>query len=104
MSQLDAMRLVELTRRRLVDLAVSENYMRSQSMAAAAEAIWAGPGAGGGLVSDLWVQSAFPSRLSSDGLGSLAEEGLFPTGLCDYLDSHGKFPPVASCLRIRPRP
>ena len=75
---MDALQLVEMTRQRLVDLAVSENYLRSPSLAGAAAEIWRGPGDEGGLVSELWVQGAFPSKLSEDSLESLAGGGLFP--------------------------
>ncbi len=89
---MDALRLVEFTRQRLVDLAVSENYLRSKDVSSAAAEIWAGPGEGGGLVSELWVQGAFPNKKSADTLQSLANEGLFPSELMRYLDAHGKFP------------
>jgi DEAD/DEAH box helicase domain-containing protein len=81
-----------MTRQRLVDLAVSENYLRSPSLAGAASEIWRGPGEQGGLVSELWIQGAFPSKSSEDSLESLAREGLFPRDLCGYLDGTGKFP------------
>jgi hypothetical protein len=92
LSQIDALQLVEFTRQRLVDLAVSENYLRSPVLARAAEKIWQGAGEHGGLVSKLWIQGAFPSRSSEDSLKSLATEGLFPQDLCDYLDRTSKFP------------
>jgi hypothetical protein len=81
-----------MTRQRLVDLAVSENYLRNPNLAGAASEIWRGAGDQGGLVSELWIQGAFPSKLSQDSLGSLAGEGLFPRGLCDILDRTGEFP------------
>ena len=89
---MDALKLVEMTRQRLVDLAVSENYLGDAALAGAAAEIWRGAGEQGGLVSELWVQGAFPSRLSDDSLKSLAMEGLFPQDLYQYLDSNGKFP------------
>jgi len=92
LSQIDALKLVEFTRRRLVDLAVSENYLRNPTLACAAEKIWQDAGEHGGLVSELWIQGAFPSKSSEDSLDSLATEGLFPRNLCDYLDRTGKFP------------
>jgi len=92
-SQLDALELVELMRRRLVDLAVSENYLQDAALAEAAATVWSGEAEDGGrLVSELWVQGAFPSKLSDDSLESLADDGLFPRDLCRYLDSSGKFP------------
>lgn len=81
-----------MVRQRLVDLAVSENYVRNTAIGDAAAAIWRGAGAQGGLVSELWVQGAFPSKLSEDSLKSLAAERLFRQDLCDYLDVADRFP------------
>ena len=83
---MDALELVKLTRQRLADLAISENYVRDENVASAASEIWRGDGKRGGLVSDLWVQGAFPSKSSDESLESLAAEGLFPADLCKYLD------------------
>lgn len=92
MRQVDALKLVDLVKQRLVDVAVSENYVRDTALADAAAEIWRGPGDSGGLVSRLWVQGAFPSCKSDDTLRSLAVDGLFPADLCDYLDRPGGFP------------
>lgn len=92
MSELDALRLVDLTRDRVVNLATSENYLRDVELAASASRIWNGPAKEGGLVSELWVQGAYPSELSPDTLDSLAMEGIFPQGLRDYLERVGHFP------------
>jgi len=90
LSQIDALELVELMRRRLVNLAVSENYLRDSAVAGAAAKVWSGETQDGGqLVSELWVQGAFPSKLSEDSLESLAAQGLFPKDLCRYLNSTG---------------
>ncbi|MCW5980039.1 MAG: DEAD/DEAH box helicase [Bryobacteraceae bacterium] len=90
---MDALTLVEMARQRLVDLAVSENYVRDEAVANAATKIWRGDADDGGrLVSELYVQGAFPSELSEDTLDSLAREGLFPEDLCEYLDKNNKFP------------
>jgi len=89
LSQVDALELVKLTRRRLADLAISENYVRDENVAAAASEVWRSEGKKGGLVSDLWVQGAFPSKSSADSLATLASDGLFPSDLCDYLDGLG---------------
>lgn len=77
-------------RRRLVNLAVSENYLGDAALADAAANVWSGAAEDGGrLVSELWVQGAFPSKLSEDSLASLSAEGLFPGDLCRYLNSAG---------------
>lgn len=81
-----------MTRDRLVDLAISQNYIRKPDLSRAAAEIWRGPGGEGGLVSELWVQGAFPSKPSQDSLASLAAEGLFPLELAKYFDRVGKFP------------
>jgi hypothetical protein len=92
MSQLDALRLVEEMRDRAVSLATAENYIRDTKIASRAETIWSGPGRDGGLVSDVWIQGAFPSKQSKDSLNSLAKENLFPGDLVEYLDINHKFP------------
>lgn len=94
MNHLDALQLVDLMRERIGTLAVSENYLRDEKASKAAEKIWRGPAELGGLVSELWVQGAFPSALSEDTLASLSAEGLFPSDLSAYLGSlpRGGFP------------
>jgi hypothetical protein len=87
LSQVDALELVKLTRQRLADLAISENYIRDEEVSSAASEIWLGGGRNGGLVSDLWIQGAFPSKLSDDSLESLAAKSLFPADLCSYLNN-----------------
>jgi DEAD/DEAH box helicase domain-containing protein len=92
MTHMDSLQLVDLMQRRIVDLAVSENYLRDEGLSKAAAEIWRGPGSEGGLVSELWVQGAYPSRSSEDSLASLTSEGLFPADLAAYLDTTGRFP------------
>lgn len=92
MGQVDALKMVEHLRTRLVDLAVSENYVRDQQLSDAARDIWEGRGADGGLVSELWVEGAFPGELSGDSLRSLSDEGLFPPDLCLHVDARDAFP------------
>ena len=92
MSQLDALRLVDEMRDRMVSLATAENYVRDPKLARRAEEIWSGPGKDGGLVSQIWIQGAFPSEQSADCLASLAGEGLYPADLVNYLEVNKKFP------------
>ena len=63
MGQVDALKMVDHVRSRLVDLAVSENHFRDKRLSDAARSVWGGPGADGGLVSELWVEGAFPGEL-----------------------------------------
>ena len=92
MGQVDALKMVEHIRTRLVDLAVSENYVRDSNISNVARKIWEGPGAEGGLVSELWVEGTFPGERSRDSLKSLSSEGLFPEDLCQHLDARDAFP------------
>ena len=92
MGQVDALKMVEHLRTRLVDLAVSENHMRDSKVSDAARKVWAGPGNEGGLVSELWVEGAFPAKQSADSLRSLSDDGLFPSELCRHLNANDAFP------------
>ena len=92
MAHVDALRMVKNVRKRLVDLAVSENYLRDSGVADASRAVWDGPGEEGGLVSELWVEGAFPGKKSSDTLTSLSDEGIFPEDLCRHIKDRDVFP------------
>ena len=92
MSQLDALLLAEAVRERLVDFAVDNRGARDARLRDICRAIWAGPAAGGGLVSDLWVEGAFPSEASRSTLDSLAKARLFDPTLRDILDASGGMP------------
>jgi DEAD/DEAH box helicase domain-containing protein len=92
MSQLDALRLVEMTRERIVRLSVSENYLRDSSISDVAGKIWNSSPESGGLVSELWVQGAYPSELSSDTLSSLSKDGIFSPELANHLETVAAFP------------
>ncbi|MCG8430967.1 MAG: DEAD/DEAH box helicase [Candidatus Omnitrophica bacterium] len=92
MGKIDALKMVEHVRARLVDLAVSENYVRDPAISNVARSVWASQGIDGGLVSEIWVEGAFPGELSKDTLESLATEGLFPKDLCRHMDMRGVFP------------
>lgn len=92
MSQVDALRMADHVRSRLVDLAVSENYFRDAQISEVARRLWSGPGTEGGLVSELWVEGAFPGQRSTDSLKSLNKEGLLPDGLYDQIAKSRVFP------------
>ena len=75
MSQLDALRLSENLRRRMVDFAMDDNFVRDSELSDICRSIWGGPPSEGGLISDLWVEGAFPSKSSPHSLDSLVSEG-----------------------------
>ena len=92
MGQVDALKMVDHLRTRLVDLAVSENHVRDSNLSDAMRKIWEGLGEDGGLVSELWVEGVFTPELSKDSLRNLSEKGLFPAELCLHLDDRDVFP------------
>jgi DEAD/DEAH box helicase domain-containing protein len=91
-SQIDALKMVEHVRERLVDLAVAENYIRDKQVSDAVQRVWEGPGHEGGLVSELWVEGAFPGELTGDSIKSLSSDELFPEDLCRHIDLRKIFP------------
>jgi len=92
MEHTDALRLVERVRSRLVDLALTENFVRDEGLASACRAVWSGVGEEGGLVSELWVEGAFSEKQSEDTLRSLAASGVFDESLMRHLDDPDLFP------------
>ncbi|MCI0603728.1 DEAD/DEAH box helicase [bacterium] len=92
MGQVDALKLVNDVRTRLVDLATTENYLRDLDLSRICSALWSADGNDGGLVSELWVEGAFPSNNSDTTLQRLFEEGLFSETLCKHLDRTDRFP------------
>ena len=92
MGQVDALKMVDHLRTRLVDLAVSENHVRDRKLSDAMRRVWEGLGEDGGLVSELWVEGVFTPELSKDSLQELSEEGLFPLDLCLHLNDRDVFP------------
>ena len=96
MAQLEALALVRQLRQRLVDFGLDNNFVRDPSLAQILRQIWEGAPDQGGLVSELWVQAAFPSRSSTVTLDSLAKDGRFNSWLTEQLHKSGGLP------RMRP--
>lgn len=91
-AQLDALRLSENLRRRLVAFARESASLRDAHLSKICQRLWEGPARDGGLVSDLWVEGAFPAKESGDTLNSLTQQGAYPAGLTDHLDKRGVVP------------
>ena len=96
MAQLEALALVRQLRQRLVDFGLDSNFVRDPSLAQVLRHIWEGGPDQGGLVSELWVQAAFPSQPSVSTLDSLTQGGGFNSWLADQLHKSGGLP------RMRP--
>ena len=63
MGRVDALKMVEHLRTRLVDLAVSENYVRDSKLSEATRRVWQGPGEDGGwLVNSGWRRVSSPTQ------------------------------------------
>lgn len=92
MEHVDALRMVDHVRTRLLDLAVAENFLRDDSLSVTCREVWGRGGADGGLVSELWVEGAFPGEQSNDTLQTLANEGFFPRDLCTHITEREVFP------------
>lgn len=92
MSQLDALRLAEVVKERLVDFSIDDNFVQDKKLSEICRTIWSGSPKQGGLLSELWVEAAFPSASSSDSLKVLAEKGLFNKELCEHLHQNGAVP------------
>ena len=92
MTQLDALQLTDALRDRMVDFAADDNFVRDGRLAEIARRLWSGPADEGGLISDLWVEGAFPSKPSHESLDDLVAGGRFDSRLRDVLDTVGAMP------------
>ena len=92
MPQLDALELTESLRRRMVDFALDDNFIRDSKLEEIVRRIWNGPPDCGGLISDLWVEGAFPSKIAPFSLNDLVADGRFNSQLRDVLDSASAVP------------
>lgn len=92
MFQLDAIELASAVKQRLVDFAMDAHFVRDQQLADICRRIWSGRPESGGLLSDLWVEGAFPSETAPESLHDLVSQGLFNAQLCQHLDRQGVIP------------
>jgi len=92
MAQLDAIVLSAAVKQRMVDFALDDHFVQDLQLVEICRAIWSGPPERGGLLSDLWVEGAFPAKSSGETLGDLVAHGLFDQWLCLHLDKRGAVP------------
>ncbi len=92
MSQLDAINFSDALKKRLVDFSLDNNFVRDTKLIQICRNIWAGNPKDGGLVSDLWVEGAFPAMTSNNTLLDLVEAGKYNLELCNYLDNVNAVP------------
>ena len=92
MGQLDAIKLTNAIQNRMVDFAVDDNFAKDPKLTKIARQIWSGNPENGGLISDLWVEGAFPSEATDLTLDQLAGSGDFNSILSKQLNETGAMP------------
>jgi DEAD/DEAH box helicase domain-containing protein len=92
MSHLDALNLTKAIEKRLIELAVDSNFVRDPDLSQICRRLWSSSELRGRLVSDIWVEAAFASKLSEDTLASLASVEKFNIDLVSHLDSVKQVP------------
>lgn len=92
MTQLNALSLADSLRKRMVDFALDDNFVNDPELTDICRVIWGGAPNEGGLVSDMWVEGAFPSKTSAHSLDDLVAEGMFDANLRDVLDKPSAMP------------
>lgn len=91
-AQLDALGMTEAVRERLVDFALDDHFVRDKTLSDICRRIWSGPPETGGLLSELWVEGAFPAKDSDATLDGLAASHQFNADLCNLLDNNEAVP------------
>lgn len=91
-AQIDAIKMSQQIKERLVDLALADNFVNDQAVADALRSMWEDTPNNGGLVGDLWVEGVFPSVLSADTLRSLSDDGQFSPTITELLNANGQHP------------
>lgn len=91
-AQIDAVAMSAQVKARLVDLALSDNFVNDPQVSDALRGLWEDSPENGGLVGDLWVEGVFPSAASADSLESLSNEKVFSANLTKLLHTCGELP------------
>jgi hypothetical protein len=89
---LDALHLARRLRERLVDLCATDAATPDALMADAARKLWSADNSTTGLVSDVWVEAAFPAKTCEATTASLAAEGLLDAALVEHLHARDAVP------------
>lgn len=99
MHQLDAIRLSTNVRQRLTNFVTDDSFVRDPQLTAICKRIWGGAPEQGGLVSDLWVEGAFPAMTADPRaagkttcIDDLVQRGMFSAKLRDQLNNTDAVP------------
>src|SRR5579883_1844767 len=91
-AHLDALALTDAVLQRLVDFSLDTNPVRDQRLRQICRDLWSGAPEQGGLISELWVEGAFPAETAATTLTDLVDAGAFDCDLCLHLDKRGAVP------------
>ncbi len=92
MSQLDAIALSQAVKQRLVDFALNDHFVRDTQLTEICRELWSGIPETGGLLSDLWIEGAFPAKAAPESIEDLVKQACFNAELCYHLDKRGVVP------------
>ncbi len=92
MSQLDAIALSQAVKQRLVDFALDDHFVRDIQLTEVCRELWSGAPEKGGLLSDLWIEGAFPAKAVPESAEDLVKQGRFNAELYLHLDKRGVIP------------
>ncbi len=92
MFQLDAIALSQAVKQRLVDFALDDHFVRDSQLTDICRELWSGNPESGGLLSDLWIEGAFPAKNAPESLEDLVNQRRFNAKLCHHLDKRGAVP------------
>ena len=91
MSRLNAIRLTDSLRSRLVDFCLAHNHLRDEELREVCRRFWSGHPENGGLASELWVEGSIPHLSSGESLFDMVDRGQFSTRLAQHLEERGVF-------------
>jgi len=91
-SQVDAIALSKAVKQRLVDFALDDHFVKDKRLTEACRRLWTGTPETGGLLSDLWIEGAFPAESTEESLEMLVKQKIFNVELCRYLDKSEAVP------------
>jgi DEAD/DEAH box helicase domain-containing protein len=91
-SQLDAIALSKAVQQRLVNFALDDHFVQDPQLRQACQHLWSGPPQHGGLLSDLWIEGAFPAQTAPVSLDDLVQRRQFDADLSNHLAQRGVIP------------
>ena len=91
MGRLNAIRLTEAIKERLIDFSLSHNYLKDPELQNLCRRFWESSPEQGGLASRIWVEGSIPHLSSNLSLADLVESGHFTAKLAAHLEKRKVF-------------